>query len=93
MIERRSAWRDRLRSYSIEVDGNRVATVRNGGTASVTLDPGPHVVRACIDWTGSRQLTISVEPGRAVTCQVGPARALISGLVSTDRYLDLYAVD
>ncbi len=71
---------DRLRDYQIVVDGERVGAVSRGGTARFEVtSPGPHRVRAAIDWTGSPELEFEAEPNGTIHLVVLPrANALIA---------------
>ena len=65
-------YRDRLRSYWVEVDGLRVGKVRRGEEAEFAVPPGAHDVRATIDWTGSEAVSIEAVVGRPVHLTVQP---------------------
>jgi hypothetical protein len=47
---------DKLRKYSIFVDGLEAGQVSDGGALHLQITPGHHVVEAKIDWCGSRPL-------------------------------------
>ncbi|MBD3728608.1 MAG: hypothetical protein IE933_02775 [Sphingomonadales bacterium] len=55
----RALWRDCLRAYTVEVDGEPVATIGAGKQVALTLEPGPHAVRLTIDWCSSPTLEVS----------------------------------
>ena len=78
-----------LRGYRIFVDGTKVATVRNGRTVSFTVAPGPHVVAARVDWSGSPAVPVHVPAGGRVTLDVEPAGDAFVGMFSTDGMLTL----
>ena len=65
-------YRDRLRSYWIEVDGVRVGKVKRGREAQVWVPPGPHEVRASIDWLGSPTVRVEAVVGQPVHLTVEP---------------------
>src|SRR5438067_12666923 len=46
-------YRDGMRRYRIEVDGQAVLTIGPGEDHQVPISDQAHVVRARIDWTGS----------------------------------------
>ncbi len=67
------AWRDRLRSYWIEIDGVRVGKVRRGEQVEFPVAARSHNVRAVIDWTGSPVVQVEVADGETARLSVGPA--------------------
>ena len=66
----RLSWGDRFRAYGVNIDGEKVGSVRNGETAQFRLPPGNHSVELRIDWTGSELLTFDVGPGDQVYVNV-----------------------
>jgi hypothetical protein len=70
----RPSWkyRDAGRSYTIEVDGVDRGTIKAGGTLLLEVPAGAHVVRARIDWSGSRHLNINTEPGQTAYVRIEP---------------------
>lgn len=64
---------DLLRNYHIVLDGKRVGAVARGRTAQFEVtSPGPHRVRAEIDWTGSPELDFVAEPNEKIYLTVLP---------------------
>ncbi|WP_127505430.1 hypothetical protein [Actinoplanes solisilvae] len=83
-------WRDRFRTYQLEVDGQVAGVVRNGTELILPVRPGRHTVRAVIDWTGSAPLTVSVEGGDTVSIRVQPSNEPAREATGTpDSYLQL----
>ena len=75
-VERPSGhWIDRARAYQIVVDGAVKGVVRCGRELSLALPPGPHTVRARLDWTGSDDLPVHLGPGATVRLRVEPRGA------------------
>jgi hypothetical protein len=93
VVERaKKAWRDRARSYRIQIDGVTWFSVRRGERREVDLAAGPHRIRAKIDWTGSPELEFSIFPGSTTSFLVEPAGSSFSALsqiVGRSRYLKL----
>lgn len=58
IVKRATAWRDLLRRYAIEIDGECAAHVRAGGTTHLTIPEGMHEFRLSIDGCGSKPKTI-----------------------------------
>ena len=86
--------RDRARRYKVLVDGAEAGHVGHGETTAIEVAPGPHEVRAKIDWcttpavmiSGDAQLTVQPGDGNAIT---GVFRAFFS----PSTYLRLERVD
>jgi GTP-dependent phosphoenolpyruvate carboxykinase len=56
----RAPWKDRLRAYKIEVDGEVVAKLKDGESTAIEVEPGERTVVAKIDWAGSPPVTLTV---------------------------------
>jgi|1186.fasta_scaffold215348_2 hypothetical protein len=86
--------RDRARRYRIVVDGSEIAQVSHGETTAIEVAPGPHEVRAKIDWcttpaamiSGDAQLTVQPGDGNAIT-------GIFRAFFSPSTYLRLERVD
>jgi hypothetical protein len=63
---------DRARAYEIIVDGEPKGSVGSGRELSLALQPGRHVVRARLDWTGSEDVAVHLGPGATVRMRVRP---------------------
>ena len=46
----------------IECDGEVILNLRDGERKEVALDPGPHTIRARMDWISSESVLIAVAP-------------------------------
>jgi hypothetical protein len=64
---------DSVRKYRLEVDGSKVGVLAPESSLAVDVEPGPHVCRARIDWTGSP--ATAVEPLAGQTLRIHVARA------------------
>ena len=58
-------WRDRLRSYTVVVDGVRVGHVRDAETRAFEVAEGRHTVEFRIDWARSKPVFVDVGHGGA----------------------------
>jgi hypothetical protein len=97
-VFRNPSWyRDRLRSYEVEVDGKKGARLKPGGTANVPVAPGNHGVRITIDWCSSRRVEVSVAEGetRRLRCRAAGNPLLIPLYLTVwrDRYVVLEQVN
>jgi hypothetical protein len=73
-IERPSRrFRDAKRSYRVLVDREVRGRVREGDVLTLTVAPGAHTVQARLDWTGSVEQAVDLEPGSTTTLIVAPA--------------------
>jgi hypothetical protein len=81
---------DRGRAYEIIVDGEPTGSVRPGRELSLALQPGQHVVRARLDWTGSADVPVHLGPGATVRLVV---RSRGVRHVIGKRYLSLIPID
>lgn len=74
IVERpKGGWQDLLRSYTIRVDGSKIGSLRRGQSVTLELPAGSHVVDARIDWSGSPELTVEIEPNDTSTVRVEPS--------------------
>lgn len=91
MIARRAGgYRDRLRSYIVEVDGGAVGEVAPGSEVRLDLPAGSHQVVARIDWTGSDPVEVTVVSGGSTVLRVEPTGASgIGTLLRKKAYLRL----
>ena len=63
------AWMDRLRAYTLMVDGVARSAVKNGETIEVELAPGPHRVQMKIDWATSPEMLVDGGGDVALRCR------------------------
>jgi hypothetical protein len=88
-IRRAAGYRDKLRNYKVNVDGKRVGILRPNGVFETTVEPGRHVVRATIAWTGSPE--VPVTPGGLASLTASPRSPFgaIPDVFSRTRWIDL----
>ena len=94
IVERLSrGWQDRLRDYTIVIDGFPVASIRTGETKEVAVEPGHRRVWMEISWCRSRTLELDLDEGETVrlVCRgnVPPFLAILYGTILRDRYIHL----
>ena len=70
-ITRTSQYANKLRAYSIFVDGTRVGKIKDGETVTYLVSPGSHTIQARIDWCRTKPFEITVKPGQNVPFKVG----------------------
>jgi hypothetical protein len=84
-------YRDRLRSYVVEIDGEKVGRLRLGKRLVVAVPSGRHVVQARINWTGSPPVSVDVPEDGEIALTVHPAGSALdmSQVFSRDQWLTL----
>lgn len=82
---------DRLRGYRVEVDGEEIGRVENGGTFHADLPPGRHRVRLAIDWCGSPTIDLDGSGDVDLTCRAAatPFTVLPRAIMTPNRYIAL----
>ena len=66
IVVRDSGYADRLRAYTIVLDGVVIGTIRNGETKTFPIVPGPHSISLKIDWCGSKPVRFAAADGDSV---------------------------
>ncbi|WJY18106.1 hypothetical protein QQS45_10800 [Alteriqipengyuania flavescens] len=91
IARQKKGWRDLLRAYCVEVDGEDVGKVRRGETFRVDLPAGSHSVRLKIDWCSSQTIEVDGEADTLLHCAPGGTAltALPDIMVFTDHYITL----
>jgi hypothetical protein len=88
----KAVWRDRIRSYQIEVDGKVVGEIFSDSELVFSLPPGEHTVRATIDSTGSQLVRVVMSPKSSTDLLVkaaGNSLHALRQMKSPDTYLIL----
>lgn len=82
------SWANRLRKYSIHINGREVGKVARGETVEFEIPSGHFDIQAKIDWTGSELIKgeAADDEIRSFTVSNGDT---LGGLFRTDRYLSL----
>lgn len=57
-ISRPKEWTNRIRTYKIYIDNEKIGDIANGETKDFMVAPGKHTITAKIDWCGSPEVTI-----------------------------------
>ena len=85
------AWQDRLRAYTLLVDGEAKGSIKQGETLEIDLPPGDHRVQMKIDWATSPELAVSGARDVDLRCRANasPFLALLYITVWSDRYIRL----
>lgn len=92
-IHRISGFQARYRAYTVKVDGQNVAKLRNGKTTEIPVAPGRHLLQLSVDWLWtSPEIEVAVTAGDRVELVTRP-RPMFKGFwtskVEPGRYLTL----
>lgn len=88
---RPSFWSDKLRKYTILVNGKEVGRIREGDVVEVPIGPGPYEVQARIDWCSSPVLRGVVREGELVDIFVSSG-SIVEMMRDPTRYLQIELV-
>lgn len=82
---------DRLRAYTLLVDGEERGKLKQGETIETELGPGLHRVQMKLDWATSPVLTVPGDSDVELRCAAAahPLLALLYVTVWSDRYIRL----
>ncbi len=79
----KAAWVDRGRDYRILVAGVERASVANGSSIEIPVEPGPHSVRMKVDWCNSKELLVTANADAPVLLECGPNATPILAVLYT----------
>lgn len=65
-------WQDALRSYVLYLDERRAGRIKPGGTCTLQVSAGPHVLRARIDTVHSDAFAFLAPAGQVVELEIAP---------------------
>ncbi|SFT82230.1 hypothetical protein SAMN05216474_2555 [Lishizhenia tianjinensis] len=61
IINRSSAWANKLRDIKIYLDDVEITQIADGCSQTLNLPPGDYVVHAKIDWCSSKRVEVSLQ--------------------------------
>ncbi len=61
IITRKSEWKNRLRAYSVLIDGAVAGSISNGSSEEYAVAPGEHKVQCKLSWYSSEETSISLK--------------------------------
>ncbi len=70
VLTRSSEWMNRARSFKVFIDDQQVGTIANGAAESYTVTPGSHKLMCKVDWCGSRDFELNLQPGETAYLRV-----------------------
>lgn len=65
IIRRTSEWNNRMRSFGIYLNDQKIGTIRNGEIKEFEVEPGIHELKAKIDWCESETIKVEVKADKA----------------------------
>lgn len=82
---------DRLRAYTLLIDGVASGSVMHGETLELDLPPGDHRVQMQIDWAHSAELIVNGASDVSLRCRANanPFLALLYITIWADDYIRL----
>ncbi|MEC1431377.1 hypothetical protein P9C69_11780 [Bacillus subtilis] len=93
-MSRTSQYINKMREYSVLIDGAEMGTIKDGGRLRIDLPPGEHVIQVKIAWCTSPTLRFALAEGEVLKFRCGsPLRgwklllALFSVLGRPENYL------
>lgn len=93
IITRKGGYVDRMRAYTIRVDGKTCGKISANSRLEIPVDAGEHTVSAHIDWCCSPAIEITVNVGETpiltVSNKNGPLLALFAIVFRNRKYLAL----
>ncbi|MDG2114470.1 MAG: hypothetical protein P8N02_17895 [Actinomycetota bacterium] len=72
VLERIHHYRDTIRRYHVEIDGERLGQVRDDDRIAFEVDPGEHSVRLKLMWISSPTYLVDVPAGGEAYVRCGP---------------------
>ena len=72
VLERIHHYRDTIRGYHVEIDGEKVGSIRDDQTVGFEVDPGQHSVRLKLMCIASPVYLAEVAPGGETHLRCGP---------------------
>jgi hypothetical protein len=63
-------WGDRARKYRIYIDGDLIGKIAQESSIRTEVSPGPHRIQAKVDWSGSPEIVVTIEPDSNLTVRV-----------------------
>ncbi|MGF7535830.1 hypothetical protein AAGG74_19455 [Bacillus mexicanus] len=70
-ISRTSQYINKLRGYSVEIDGAEMGNIKDGGRLRIDLQPGEHIIQVKIAWCTSQTLRFTLAEGEALKFRCG----------------------
>jgi hypothetical protein len=84
---------DRLRKYTVLIDGKAAGHVGRGQSVQAEVPPGRHEVRLKIDWCGSPSVWVEATPGGRIQLAAEPTggfQGFIAMVARPRSYLKLW---
>lgn len=96
-MSRTSQYINKMREYSVLIDGAEMGTIKDGGRLRIDLPPGEHVIQVKIAWCTSPTLRFTLAEGEVLKFRCGsPIRGwkvfmvMFSVLFSPEKHLFIH---
>jgi len=86
------AWMDRLRAYTVLINGVPSGTVKQGEGLEWNLPPGDHRIQMQLDWATSPELIVSGDATLHCRANANPFLALLYITIWRNEYIRLERV-
>lgn len=70
-MSRTSQYINKMREYSVLIDGAEMGTIKDGGRLRIDLPPGEHVIQVKIAWCTSPTLRFTLAEGEVLKFRCG----------------------
>jgi hypothetical protein len=70
-IKRETRFKDAVRAYQIELDGEVIGKINNGESIGFDIQPGRHQLRMKIDWCSSPAVDFEIQIGQVLKFECG----------------------
>lgn len=77
VLERIHHYRDTIRTYHVEIDGERVGRIGDDDRMGFEVEPGEHSVRLRLMWISSPTYLVNVPAGSEAHVRCGPNGGLL----------------
>ena len=70
ILTRKKSMLNRLRGFTVLIDGQKVGSIKNGATEEFPVSYGTHKIECKINWAGSTEYEVNVREGESSYLQV-----------------------
>ncbi|MDN5388993.1 MULTISPECIES: hypothetical protein [Bacillus] len=70
-VNRTSQLMNKMRKFSVLIDGVEAGKIKDGGRLRIDLEPGEHEIQVKIDWCVSQALRFTLDEGEALKFRCG----------------------
>lgn len=92
ILNRSSEFSNRIRSYQIYLDNQKIGEINDGDAMEFEIAPGKHQLKAKIDWCSSKTIEFAAAEGQTLRFRISgtnPILGLYYITIGFNRYLTL----